>query len=380
MQTIVYVVPSLILSGPINVVAGIVRHLDRRRFRPVVVELSVHPYVGRHCHALFQEMGAEVVRLGLSKWTLQLCTGRVARRLQERFGPDVVYHAHGYYPTLLLSRMSAPWRLTTIHNICEEDFLLQKGRWMGRYMVSRYRRALPRLPLCVAICRTMQQHYGQSGPGRFCTVYNGVEAASPAQPSVRLAVRRRLGIAAEARVLLCPAAFTEGKNQRLIVEELRRSERRDFVVLFTGQGAAEPLCRRLSEGDPRFRFLGYQNRMDDFWQAADYMVSASLSEGLPMAVLEAVVRGLPCLLSDIPPHREIAERAFAGSLPCFDHRESGSLLRAFHALLDCRFDAGTIRQAACRFYTAGVMARGYEAAYEALAAGRDCAARNTEYR
>jgi glycosyltransferase involved in cell wall biosynthesis len=40
---------------------------------------------------------------------------------------------------------------------------------------------------------------------------------------------------------------------------------------------------------------------------ADVFVSASHGEGLPVAVLEAMAARCPVILSDIPPHREIAD-------------------------------------------------------------------------
>jgi glycosyltransferase involved in cell wall biosynthesis len=42
---------------------------------------------------------------------------------------------------------------------------------------------------------------------------------------------------------------------------------------------------------------------------ADVFVSTSHGEGLPVAVLEAMAAGCPLILSDIPPHRELAEGA-----------------------------------------------------------------------
>ncbi len=45
--------------------------------------------------------------------------------------------------------------------------------------------------------------------------------------------------------------------------------------------------------------------MEDYLGAVDVFVSASLTEGCPNAVMEAMACGLPVVLSDIPAHREI---------------------------------------------------------------------------
>src|SRR5690606_21428417 len=52
-------------------------------------------------------------------------------------------------------------------------------------------------------------------------------------------------------------------------------------------------------------FLGRVSNVSECLQGADYFVSASKSEGLPMAAIEALACGLPVLLSDIDPHKEI---------------------------------------------------------------------------
>jgi glycosyltransferase involved in cell wall biosynthesis len=55
------------------------------------------------------------------------------------------------------------------------------------------------------------------------------------------------------------------------------------------------------------RFHGFRSDVRPLLAAADVFVSASKVECHPVAVLEAMAVGLPCLLSDIPPHRALAD-------------------------------------------------------------------------
>lgn len=86
----------------------------------------------------------------------------------------------------------------------------------------------------------------------------------------------------------------------------------DDRLLIVGAGALEGAVReRVADLGVRDRveFTGLISRDEVFRRcaAADVFVSTSHGEGLPVAVMEAMASRCPVILSDIPPHRELAD-------------------------------------------------------------------------
>jgi glycosyltransferase involved in cell wall biosynthesis len=102
------------------------------------------------------------------------------------------------------------------------------------------------------------------------------------------------------------------KNPAAVVTAFQLSADQDSRLLYIGDG---PLRHSLmaesgNGGRPRqIEFSGVIPREKVFENllGADLFISTSRGEGLPVAVLEAMACGCPVVLSDIPPHREIAE-------------------------------------------------------------------------
>lgn len=362
---IIYLVPSLIKSGPINVVYNIVRNLNRKQYTPIVAFLSEHPFKERNNQDSFEELGIKVIPHKFSKWQLQFRTCAIAKLLQEELdGPDVIFHAHGYYPTLLLSHMKNILSMTTLHNRCREDFCMHKGALLGNYMSYKFFHAINKIDINVAISHTTEQYYINKA-ARTCTVCNGVTVNKQYTNEERESAKKSLGIPASTIVLLYPAGFSKGKNQVRIIEELRSILDINFLVLFAGQGATESKCKEFAGHDPRFRFLGYQMNLSRYWAAADFLISSSISEGFGMIVAESLTRGIPCILSSIAAHQELID-SISGSGICFSLNKEGSLLQAFEKALATKFDRDAIRNKAIELYSAQTMCRGYEALYQQL--------------
>ncbi|MDX1372935.1 MAG: glycosyltransferase family 4 protein, partial [Nitrososphaeraceae archaeon] len=76
-------------------------------------------------------------------------------------------------------------------------------------------------------------------------------------------------------------------------------------LLIVGDGQLRAEVEQAVEGSNDVVFLGYKSNVQDYLALSDAYISASFSEGLPNAVLEAMSHNLIPILSNIPQHKEV---------------------------------------------------------------------------
>lgn len=123
--------------------------------------------------------------------------------------------------------------------------------------------------------------------------------------------------------------------------------------------------------DDRVTMTGLIPRDDVFRRcaAADVLVSTSHGEGLPVAVIEAMAAGCPVILSDIPPHRELADGAdFIPLVPVRDTEGFDREIRRFRDMTtEQRRDLGhRSREHVIARFTLPMMHEGTTAVYRTL--------------
>ena len=97
------------------------------------------------------------------------------------------------------------------------------------------------------------------------------------------------------------------KNETALGEALKKNKisRKDIFLLLIGDGKELEDLKKLAGNDRRIKSIGRVPSQFKYLRISDYFVSASLSEGLPLAVMEGMGCGLPAILSNIDSHFEM---------------------------------------------------------------------------
>ena len=110
------------------------------------------------------------------------------------------------------------------------------------------------------------------------------------------------------KFVLCVGRLSKQKNYDLVCKIAKRFEDKgvDFLVCGIKHETAEQDLQNFSKLS-NIHYLGIKSQREVYslMGHCDCFLNASLFEGLPITVLEAFFTGVPCVLSNIPPHNEI---------------------------------------------------------------------------
>jgi glycosyltransferase involved in cell wall biosynthesis len=363
---ILYVVSTLKSCGPTSQLLGIVRHLDRSQFVPTVLTLSPEPAESRWRD--FVAAGVEVRSLTLGRVAGTLfAEGRLSRMIAD-IQPDIL-HSQGFRGDLLCAKMNRR-HIATVRNYPYKDYVMTYGKMRGGWMASRHLRCLQQVPKVVFVSHAIEEMFGFPG-SNACVIHNGVdvELYAPVTFERKRRLRDQLGLPEHRCIFISTGHLDPRKDPTVAIDGVLAGHD-DALMLLLGDGTLRAeLEDRYRASRARVKFVGRVTNVHEYLQASDGFVSASLAEGLPNAVLEALACGLPCFLSDIPEHREIvADSALAPLLFKTGERAALSATVAAHAPGDLAPFSGGARRLAEECFSQRAMSAHYQALYAELAA------------
>lgn len=299
---VVYGISTLLRCGPVRVLYNIVHNLDQRIFEPWILTFSPEPEDSMW--AEFEAIGCRMRSLALSRFSMQLFGIRELNRILAEIRPTIL-HAHGFRPCLYFAKYQGIYKTCcTVHNVPQEDFIHTYGSLLGRWMCKRYFSALSKIDARVACSEAVARAIERYTLIEMRFIRNGVVLHPLPSKGARLTARKKMGISLEKRILLSVGVLSQRKNPRFLVDSLNPLlDKINAICVFLGDGKERAWCE--AHCTDRMIFIGNTKDVCLYLSAADLFLSSSRSEGLPNSVLEALEAGVPVLLSDIEPHKEI---------------------------------------------------------------------------
>ena len=253
------------------------------------------------------------VRSGASK---ALASVRLARHVLRASGTYDMIHVHGFsqknVPVSILARLLGKPIVLTLHTAGQDEFDVVRRR--SRLAAWAFTSA----DQTTAVSPGLVERWRAAGlpANRISLVPNGIDTRRfrPANPEERARLRREMGWPEHDAVAMFVGFFSRDKRPDLLVRAWRRlgAAGIDFRIAFVGAKSGgyyeidASLSARIaadaaaSGRSDRIMFVDASHDVDRYFRAADLFVLPSIREAHPLALLEAMASGLPCVSTRLP--------------------------------------------------------------------------------
>jgi len=213
-----------------------------------------------------------------------------------------------------------------------------------------YRTATARVVTTGAALREQLIRDNGLDPSRVDSVPTGIDTATFA-PLSRAAARRELGLPEAAPLAGIVATLRSWKGHRYLVEAMPLLRRRDARLVIVGDGpqraALEAQVAQLGLGE-RVLFAGQRTDVARWLAALDVFVLPSYAnEGVPQALLQAMLAAIPCVTTDAGAIPEIARDGDTARIVAREN--AAALAAAIDAVLDDPVASAAIAERARAF-------------------------------
>ncbi len=361
MKNVLHLCESSETGGAESVLISIVENLDQARYCSTVCLLSEG-----WLSAQLRRRGIDTVVIPQPRsfdvfWLVKL------RRLLRSKRIDVM-HSHEFATNFYASLAGVATGIPVIATVHGKNYYADRWRRRAAYrFVARHARM-------VAVSDDLKRYVAQcvSIPaGRIAVIHNGIDLDRNVAGSLDHDVRRELAILPKQPVIGTVGNLFEVKGQKFLLRACSLLVRNhpDLVLLVAGEGGQlEDLMQEAEQLgiSGNVRFLGFRDDVPSLLRAMDVFVLPSLSEGLPLSILEALALEKPVVATNVGGIPEIVDDGVSGYLvPPADSRQLAD--RISEALADSETATALAkagRKKVQRAFGVRQMVQSYEALYE----------------
>lgn len=300
---IVYIISTLVKSGPVNVLYNLVKFIDKTKFDITIITLSPEPEKHSRMNE-FEALGINLKSLNLSRLQGYFYGGIKLKKIVDEIQPDII-HTHCFRSNLFSALFLKKYkRCSTVHSDYKVDLTKLYPGIIGwvLFLLNHISLFLIKNNICCSeiLAESLNKRYKYIN---FSYVNNGIDTEVFKPVANKISLRKTLNLPEQNKIFIWVGSFIDRKNPLLFAKTINKLNDNKNYYIFCGAGNLSEKLKEIVANNQNVLLAGNVNNIQEYLQSSDYYVSTSYSEGLPLSVLEGMACGLPVILSDIPQHK-----------------------------------------------------------------------------
>jgi glycosyltransferase involved in cell wall biosynthesis len=301
---ILYLIASLFPGGAEKLLLSTLKYLDKKKFSPFVCctkqEGSLAPIV--------REMGIPIYSINMKS----LMDVKALKRISKIIRTNNIDIIHSNFVDIdiaarILSFLLRVKCASTFHSALEGKEY-ETYRWKIKFFLSRITANLLPVELIADsdFVRSIYIDKHKFSQKKFTTIHNfcdekSMEIKGDFDP---LKKRGEVGLNADDIVFINIARLVEEKYQEKLIENIAQAQKTNdkIKLLIVGSGSLEPHLKTMildNNLNDVIKMLGYREDIAELLSLSDVFILSSKKEGLPIALLEAMLLAKPVIATNV---------------------------------------------------------------------------------
>lgn len=297
---IIYLIPSLKKSGPIEVVYNIIENLQKHEI--IVIQINEDKNEVYNKERFKKLPNVKILTLFPNKSKLNLFRSKKKiKKTIDKLKPDIV-HSHGFFPDVFSAFfIKGLIKVSTSHNNPYEDYTMKYNYIIAKFMVFLHFKAFKKMNKVITISDYNDRVIKKKA--KTSIIYNGISDILFKELEGISKLKDRLEVPSNKKVIISVSSLIKRKNVGAILEAFDRINDENLILLIVGEGK---LKNEYQEKYPskNIHFLGHKKNIHEYLNVSDLFISVSKSEGFGLNIAEAASVGLPMILSNLKPYKE----------------------------------------------------------------------------
>lgn len=304
MIKITYIISTFRRCGPNNQLFNIVNHLNKDEFEAHIITLSPEPpdtLIDK-----FKKIDVKIHSLNLSRIKGMINGASKLKNILKEISADVI-HSQGIRADLLASKIKGISHVLTSRNYPFTDNAMKFGKLKGWLLAKNHFNCIKKNKNSIACSKSIAEEYMQKNGLKLDYIQNAVDndCFHSVSNVEKDKLRQKFKLPLDKKIFISVGNLISRKNTVSTIKAFNKLNKDDTLLLIAGDGVEKGMLLNTTENNDSIIFTGNIANVNQYLQLSDYYISASLAEGMPNTVLEAMSVGLPVVLSDIAPHREV---------------------------------------------------------------------------